>query len=86
MDTDRLNDGQLSALRNLSLKSGGALTAFINIADARQLTELGLAVRSRQGWEITAAGAAWLKRIAADETRDTTSEGSTPLPFSPPEP
>jgi hypothetical protein len=82
MDTDPLSDGQLSALKNLSLKSGGALTAFINIADARQLTELGLAVRSRQGWDITAAGAAWLKRLGADGA--PAAESAAPLPFSPP--
>lgn len=81
MDTDLLNDGQLAALKNLSRKRDGAMTAFLNIADARQLTELGLAVRSRQGWDITAAGTAYLERVGAGETQD-----STPLPFTPPEP
>lgn len=85
MDTDPLSDGQLSALKNLSLKSEGALTAFVNIADARQLTELGLAVRSRQGWDITAAGIAWLKRVDGGEPRGETRD-ATPLPFAPPEP
>jgi hypothetical protein len=80
MDTDPLSDGQLSALKNLSRKSEGALTAFVNIADARQLTELGLAVRSRQGWDITAAGIACLQRMGGGDARDT-----TPLPFAPPE-
>lgn len=81
MDTDLLNDGQLAALKNLSRKRDGAMTAFLNIADARQLTELGLAVRSRQGWDITAAGTAYLERVGAGEAQD-----STPLPFTPPEP
>jgi hypothetical protein len=65
---DQLTPGQTSALRNLALKSGGNVTAFVNIADARALTDLGLARRSRQGWDITAAGAAYLARLdgAAD--------------------
>jgi len=58
-----LNEGELQALRNLAAKRGGSETAFLNIADARQLTELGLAVRSRQGWDITAAGLAYLNRL-----------------------
>lgn len=55
-----LTDGQLQALRNLAAKRSGVITDFVNIADARQLTELGLAARSRQGWDITAAGLACL--------------------------
>ena len=58
--SDSLTDGQLHALRNLADKQAGNLTAFVNIADARHLTELGLAARSRQGWDITAAGLAHL--------------------------
>lgn len=57
---DGLNDGQLHALRNLAERSAGNITSFVNIADARILTELGLAIRSRQGWDITAAGLARL--------------------------
>ena len=34
---------------------------WINIADARVLTELGLAERSREGWKITPAGAEVLR-------------------------
>lgn len=63
-----LSEGQLTALRNLSLKRAGKPVDFINIADARALTELGLAVRSREGWEITAAGEAAL--AAADAPGD----------------
>ena len=58
--SDSLTDGELHALRNLADKQAGNLTAFVNIADARHLTELGLAARSRQGWDITAAGLAHL--------------------------
>lgn len=54
--TDSLTGGQLQALQTLADKSAGNATEFVNIADARHLTELGLAVRSRQGWDITAAG------------------------------
>lgn len=60
-----LSDGELQALRNLAEKRGGSDTAFVNIADARQLTELGLAIRSRQGWEITEAGVSYLNRTDA---------------------
>lgn len=62
---EALLPGPLEALRNLSRKSGGDVTAFVNIADAQQLTELGLATRSRQGWDITPAGAAYLARLDA---------------------
>jgi hypothetical protein len=68
---DALNDGQLRALRNLAAKRDGSVTAFLNIADAQHLTELGLASRSRQGWDITAAGSAYLNRLdAAGERPD----------------
>ena len=46
----------LVALDNLRCKKSGAIVDWINIADARKLTELGLARRSHQGWEITEAG------------------------------
>jgi len=57
---DSLTDGQIRALQNLAEKRGGNVTAFLNIADAQHLTLLGLASRSRQGWDITTAGAAHL--------------------------
>ena len=56
-----LSDGQLVALRNLALKKGGQAVPWINIADAQALTEMGLALRNREGWIITPAGA---KRLA----------------------
>lgn len=65
-----LSDAELRALQNLAEKSTGALTAFVNIADARRLTELGLACRSRQGWDITAAGSAYLARLNPGPSND----------------
>lgn len=61
-----LSEGQLTALRNLSLKRAGKPVDFINIADARALTDLGLAVRSREGWEITSEGEALLAAAPND--------------------
>ncbi|MBW3560241.1 MAG: hypothetical protein KY449_10830 [Proteobacteria bacterium] len=52
----QLSEGQLSALRDLRSKKAGEEVDWINIADARALTELGLAERNREGWIITAAG------------------------------
>ncbi len=51
-----ISDTELQALRNLSKKQNGEDVDFINIADARALTELGLALRTQQGWVITEAG------------------------------
>ena len=58
-----LTVSEAAALRTLADKKSGTLTAFVNIADARRLTELGLAERSRQGWTITADGAACLATL-----------------------
>ena len=66
-----LSAGELQALRNLSEKQGGAETGFINIADAQRLTELGLPIRSRQGWDITDEGVAFLANLSTGpKTRD----------------
>ena len=62
-----LSEGQLTALRNLASKQAGKPVDFINIADARALTELGLAARSREGWDITPAGS---EALAAAERND----------------
>jgi len=51
-----LTEGQLHALQNLSRTKAGGAVPSINIRDARVLVELGLAVRSRQGWDITPEG------------------------------
>ncbi|WP_372785824.1 hypothetical protein [Phenylobacterium sp.] len=59
-----LTDAQLNALQNLALKKAGKDAPFINIGAARVLTELGLAERSREGWDITPEGSALLARRA----------------------
>ena len=62
---DDLTSGQIEALRDVARKRDGESVPFVNIADARALTELGMAERSREGWDITPAGAALLARMAA---------------------
>lgn len=57
-----ISDKELAALHNLADKQAGQEVDWINIADARALTELGLARRNRGGWEITPEGLALLKR------------------------
>lgn len=64
-----LTEGQLHALRNLARKHTGEAVPFVNISDARRLTELGLAVRSQEGWSITPEGAALLAADAAPPPR-----------------
>lgn len=60
---DDLTSGQLHALHNLARKQTGEDVPFVNISDARVLTELGFAERSREGWDITREGAAFLARL-----------------------
>ena len=55
-----LSAGQLVALRNLARKKAGEAVDWINIADARILTDLGLAERNGGGWVITSDGVAAL--------------------------
>lgn len=43
-------------LQHLAEKAGGRPVGWLNIADARALSELGWAERCRDGWRITAAG------------------------------
>jgi hypothetical protein len=57
-----LSDGQLVALRNLSQKKAGAVVGWIGIAEARGLTDLGLAARTAAGWRITPSGEETLMR------------------------
>ena len=52
---------ELCALHNLADKQSGHEVDWINIADARALTELGLARRTRAGWEITTEGLALIR-------------------------
>jgi len=59
---DGLTDAQLNALQHLAEKKGGADIPFINIAAARRLSDLGLAERSHEGWDITPQGSATLAR------------------------
>jgi len=61
-----LSPGQQIALRNLAKKQAGEAVDWINIADARTLTELGFADRGREGWRITAAGSAALAVMSHD--------------------
>jgi hypothetical protein len=55
-----LTPGQRVALKNLARKKAGEDVDWINISDARALTELGLAERTGGGWVITPAGTAAL--------------------------
>jgi hypothetical protein len=59
---DGLTDVQLNALQRLAEKKAGAEIPFINIAAARSLSDLGLAERSHEGWDITPQGSATLAR------------------------
>ena len=62
---DDLTAAQLQTLQHLADKRAGGHAPFINIANARALTDLGFAERSREGWDITAEGSAALARRAA---------------------
>jgi hypothetical protein len=62
---DKLSPGQIAALRNLARKQAHLDVDWISIADARSLTDLGLAERSREGWNITEAGVAVLAEMDA---------------------
>jgi hypothetical protein len=57
---------ELCALHNLADKQAGQDVDWINIADARALTALGLARRTRAGWEITPEGLALVKAQSSD--------------------
>lgn len=58
-----LTPGQLLALKNLARKQSGKAVDWINISDARALTDQGLAERTGGGWIITKAGAAALSAL-----------------------
>jgi len=68
---DDLTTSQLHALKQLARKKAGEDISFVKIGDAQALTELGLAERSREGWDITAAGAALLARLAPLSSDDS---------------
>jgi hypothetical protein len=59
-----LTEIELKALRILAEKKAGAAVPFVNIAAARRLTDLGLASRSHEGWDITPEGGSELARRA----------------------
>jgi len=67
------------ALRNLARKQAGEAVNWINIADARALTELGYADRNSEGWRITAAGALALTAIVEDTVEDAPLTNISPI-------
>ncbi len=79
-----LSDKELTALRNLAEKQAGGNVDWINISDARALTELGLARRNRGGWEITPEGFPLVKSGAATERLKLVLDEPTPLRRPPP--
>jgi ribosomal protein S19E (S16A) len=76
-----LSDGQRAALDNLARKQAGKDVDWISISDARALTELGLAERTREGWSITPAGQAVLDADPRPEPDDGAASGA-PVPFN----
>ena len=66
-----LTEGRLAALRNLACKQAGDVVGWIGIAEARALTELGLAARDRAGWRITESGKAALSALAPAKAEAT---------------
>ena len=75
-----ISDKELAALHNLADKQAGEDVDWINIADARVLTELGFARRNRGGWEITPEGLALIKGRPRGPTLVAESD---PIPLSP---
>jgi hypothetical protein len=75
---DELTTGQRHALEQLARKKAGEAIPFVNISDARALTELGLAERSREGWDITAEGSALHARLSPLKS-DTAANAPTPI-------
>ena len=73
-----ISDQELCALYNLADKQAGETVEFISITAARALTELGLARRTRSGWEITTEGAALIKDQKA---LGRLTQASDPIPF-----
>jgi hypothetical protein len=72
---DDLTANQLHALKALARKKSGEDISFVKIGDAQALTELGLAERSREGWDITPAGTAFLARLSP-----LSSDDAEPMP------
>ena len=59
-----LTELQLHTLQLLARKQAGESVAFVNIAAARALSDMGLAERSHEGWDITPRGSSALARRA----------------------
>jgi hypothetical protein len=76
-----LSEGQRAALDNLARKQAGKEVDWISITDARALTELGLAERTRAGWMITPAGQAVLDSDPRPEPDDGAANDA-PVPFN----
>jgi len=77
-----LTPGQFTALSNLQRKKAGQDVDWINISDARALTELGFAERTGGGWVITAAGTAViLAREAQDVDQPKRDDDKSPIPL-----
>jgi hypothetical protein len=78
-----LSANQLVALENLARKQAGEDVDWISISDARALTDLGLAERTREGWIITAAGLELVKTERAErpEGANDKAGGEPPTPF-----
>lgn len=71
-----LSPSQLVALRNLARKRAGKQVDWIRISEAIALTDMGLATRGREGWNITPAG------LEALEALDPTEPPGAPPPKS----
>jgi hypothetical protein len=76
--TTVLTEVVLHTLELLARKQAGEDIAFVNIAAARTLCDLGLASRSHEGWDITADGAAELRHRASLRSRSGTSDLGVP--------
>jgi len=74
-----LPPGQFTALSNLQRKKAGEVVDWINISDARALTDLGFAERTGGGWVITAAGTAVLLASEAKDAGQTKPDQVVPI-------
>ena len=63
MPAPSISGPRLEALQNSHKKQLGHDVGFTNIAEAQALTNLGLALRTAQGWQITDAGAKLLATL-----------------------
>jgi hypothetical protein len=78
-----LSEGQRTALNNLARKQAGQEVDWISIADARALTDLGLAERTRAGWTITPAGQAALTPGGGANDAGDRPASDDPVPLRP---